>query len=69
MEAPGTDCQATVGEFSRCTDARLEMFRELSTQDCAELLAGSDQPSPARAICEVIPDSCFVRFIASESAP
>jgi hypothetical protein len=61
-----SSCEATVGDFSRCTDARLETFRQRSMLSCDELIASLGART---ALCEHIDDHCLFRVVGGSSAP
>jgi hypothetical protein len=61
-------CKATVGDFSRCTDALIEKFRQRAVQSCADRIASLGAPTEADALCEHIGNHCR-GFSDSASGP
>lgn len=62
-------CRATVGDFSRCTDALIENFRQRAMQSCDARIASLGAPNESSELCEHIDDHCIGVSADSASAP
>jgi hypothetical protein len=69
VEEGPSDCRATVGDFSRCTDALIEKFRQRAMQSCDDRIASLGAHTESNELCQHIGDHCIGISADSASGP